>query len=301
MQNTKLGHEQHFFSWLSHENIEIISHNFINPQTALENCSQFFRPRQCRGIVVFAHGTGNDRLFPQLHLFQSLLAAGFAVFTFDLDGHGRHSTSILSESDAASMISRAMKALKRIIPPSDQTLPLHLVGYSLGGNLMLEYLRNPTDEIASCAVIASPWRISLSLFGVMQELKTFVDPVFWQRSRDYGLWNLIPALGPFKRWAYPVRVFGHGRLSPAYIEVTKRIITSFDALTFAPHIKTPVLGIYGERDPIAPTADGLILTSLFPHGKFQVINERTHFTVLLAEETIISLLQWLKAHSPSIS
>ena len=83
------------------------------------------------------HGTGNDGFFPQGNLIKDLLLAEFNVFIFDLPGHGKYSKTILDKDLAQEAIAKAIefaanaKYIDNII---------HLVGISLGGALVIDYL-----------------------------------------------------------------------------------------------------------------------------------------------------------------
>lgn len=292
------GFETRFFEWVSCRNIKIIRDFFsISPNNQRAEFL-FFKPQATRGIVLFAHGTGNDKIFPQVQLFQGLLQAGFAVFTFDLGGHGRHATTQL-DLHSEETVNIAMKTLRQLqqahgIPPR-----LHLTGYSLGGHLVLNYLSQyPTErDIVSAAVIAVPQQVSLSLLTGLKELRTFLDPVFWRSATFYGLWDLIPALGPFKRRLYPVRLEGSGRGSLSYMKVVKDIIEQGSIPRPLSRIQKPVLGIFGGRDAIADCEAGHEMIKGLSAGSYHCCAERTHFTVLLSEETIATVIQWIVRHN----
>ncbi len=292
------GFEKRFFEWVSCRNIKIIRDFFsISPNNQRAEFL-FFKPPATRGIVLFAHGTGNDKIFPQVQLFQGLLQAGYAVFTFDLGGHGRHATTLLNLHTGGTL-NAAMMTLRQLLRIHDLPARLHLTGYSLGGHLVLDYLcQNPTErDIVSAAVIAVPRQVSLSLLTGLKELRTFVDPVFWRSAAFYGLWDLIPALGPFKRRLYPVRLEGLGRGSLSYMKVVKDIIEQGSIPRPLSLIQKPVLGIFGGRDAIADCEAGHEMIKELPAGSYHCCAERTHFTVLLSEETIATVVRWIVQHN----
>ena len=108
-------------------------------------------PREPRARVVAAHGAGNDALYPQLALFEALVRRGVEVFAFDIDGHGAGSTTLFSPDTVPSAIAAAVAQAERGRP----ALPLHLLGHSFGGSLVLHALAEGAVAHAASAVVVS--------------------------------------------------------------------------------------------------------------------------------------------------
>ena len=91
-----------------------------------------------RGGVIIVHGLG-DHGGRYRELAQSLTAQGWAVFAFDLIGHGR-SPGARGRVDRYDRlladIAHARETMDNLLPGKTQVL----LGHSMGGNLALNYL-----------------------------------------------------------------------------------------------------------------------------------------------------------------
>ena len=108
----------------------LVHKGFHQNDTKHKTSNYFFKSKKSAETVVFAHATGNDNLFPQMPLFLNILKNGFNVLTFDLDGHGAQSTTILEKTNFWGSIDRAVEFLKR----EYDIKSFHLMGQSLGGH-----------------------------------------------------------------------------------------------------------------------------------------------------------------------
>lgn len=254
-----------------------------------------------RGLVVFAHGAGNDALFPQAHLFMALLQAGYDVFTFDIDGHGAYSSTWLTTNAMSSMLSEALTTARGRCPKGS----LHIIGYSLGGALALhtlgQFAKSPLVEtlaIKSLCVIAAPHTLKLSWPGLLLELTGPFRRAFAQRLPFYGPYGILPAAGSFKRSAYPLRLAGR----KAGLDYAPRLVELFqhlDVLRWSAAVPTDALLIYGGHDRIAPLSQGRELQAVMLHATLQVLPRETHYTTLLSEQTTKIILQFLADHDAS--
>lgn len=93
--------------------------------------------REMRGVVIVVHGLG-DHGGRYKELAQALCDAGWAVFAFDLIGHGRSPGSRGRAKRYDGLLSDVAHARKTVA----DKLPLGqvLLGHSMGGNLALNYL-----------------------------------------------------------------------------------------------------------------------------------------------------------------
>jgi alpha-beta hydrolase superfamily lysophospholipase len=286
---SELAYERRFRLWARRERIRV--DRFAYPRAGGETIAfRMVPPQQPRAMVVVCHGAGNDALFGFVGLFKELLTNGFGVFTFDLDGHGRFSTTRWSAGEAASAIADAVEQSGF----RQQRLPLHLLGISLGGSLLIHALRDL--PAASAVVIASPLRISLSPRTILREVGWRSIRALWRERRSYGLFGLVPAFGPFKRSIYPVRISGSpaGRLG--YIQEMNDTLLDLDLRRAAAGVAAPVLLLYGERDLTAPPEHGRVLLNALPHGELKVLPSGTHLTTPVAAETVRSVLGWFRMH-----
>ena len=260
-----------------------------------ETAAYLLRPSgAARALVVFVHGTGNDALFPQINLFQVLLERGYAVWAWDLDGHGRRSTTWMDPQAISGAVSDAVAQARAACPGAR----VHLLGQSFGGSLVLDALAGERlGPVASAVAMSAPLRVRPTARTMVGELAGFATRTCLAQRAHYGLWGAVPAFGRFKRTAYPIRLAQAKGGSWDYVEVVNRALEGLDLLAKAARVQTPVLLVYGVRDWIAPLAQGEALCERLPGAELRVLPRATHCMVPFAPETEQAVLTWLDRHS----
>ena len=247
-----------------------------------------------RALVVFAHGAGNDAWFPQLSLFRVLLENGYAVWTFDLDGHGRRSTTHLDPEAVAGAVPDALAHARATLPG----LPVHLLGQSFGGALALGALaRGTASDVASAAFLSAPLHVRPNVRMVLSEIAGFCSHTCLAQRRNYGIWGLVPAFGPFKRATFPIRLARAAGRSWDYVAVVNESIKQLGLPEVARDVQVPVLLVYGERDGIVPLDQGETLRDHLPRAELRILPRDTHYTVALSPETEQAVLAWFQQHT----
>ena len=144
--------------------------------------------KPARGLVVFLHGAGNDFLFPNLSLFRRLLLEGYIVFSFNGDGHGREDSTLLHPERFTSSVADALSHAQHFAPH----LPLFLVGHSLGGALIFNYLAQESlKKIAKAVVISTPLTVTGIEIAFIKEGKSLLCPDLYAQLFLYGFYGLI--------------------------------------------------------------------------------------------------------------
>ncbi|HET8657208.1 MAG TPA: alpha/beta fold hydrolase [Longimicrobiaceae bacterium] len=252
-------------------------------------------PREPRGLVVSVHGAGNDALFAMAGLFRRLLLEGLAVFAFDVDGHGRASTTRFDPGAAGGAVAAAVEESGAL----DRGLPLHGVGVSLGGALLLHAL--PRLPFASAALVCAPLRVHLTAGSIANELRPGLLRAAWRGRRLYGATGLIPSFGPIRRDLYPLRLTvppGPGAFG--YVDVLNRTLESLRLEEAARATPCPVLLVYGARDRLVPPEQGERLAALIPRAELLLLPGETHLTTPLAPAAIEAVVRTLTTTPPPV-
>ena len=257
----------------------------------------------CRAVTILAHGTGNDRFYPLVAVIRQLLAMKYAVFTFDLDGHGRESSHSLVEADAATMFESAVGAARGLLPDC----PLVLMGHSLGALLVLGAMARVPAKAA--VLLSPPLSGRIGDRNPISEVCSLARPAWWRALGDYGPLGIWPALGGFRRSQYPMRhpPSGNGRQPWAYVAfvdaLAASIVGGFDLSLAMP----PTLLLYGGRDSITPPDQAAtFVAGLGGRGQLVIIPGETHWTLPLAPAALTHVRdfldeQWAVSGKPATS
>lgn len=293
-----LPFERDFRRWCNDKGIDWRSARYARRAAGGEAWGhRFIPPGEAAGSVLLVHGGGNDALFALTGLIGDLATRGLEIFSFDVDGHGRGSSTVLSAVPARECVAAALEAW----PDRPPGRPLHAIGISLGGSILLHSLPRLDSTISSATLISAPLRIELSADAIRRELGLPLLATVWRERNRYGLTGLIPSFGPFRRGAYPLRLAeppGPGAFG--YVEVLNRILESLDLERAARETRVPVLLVYGGRDLLVPADQGRRLNELLPASELLMLDRETHLSTPLAPPATERLFAWIDRH-PSTS
>jgi alpha-beta hydrolase superfamily lysophospholipase len=288
----RLPFEQAFREWVDERGMGWERIRFpIHPAGETTTGYRFTPASAPARTVVALHGAGNDALFGWVGLFKRLLAGGAEVFTFDLPGHGRFNQTVFEGEIAVEAVLRAVETCTG----GRRKRPLHAVGVSLGGSVLLGSLPRLQDHLSSAALIVAPLRIHLNARSIAREVGARTFRIVWNEREHYGLTGLIPSFGNFKRDIYPLRLaappppglFG-------YVEALNGTLDEMALLDAAAGVRIPVLLVYGERDRIVPPEQGEQLARALPSGELLRVRRGTHLSTPLEPETTERLTEWLE-------
>lgn len=268
---------------------------YPRPEAGGEVCAvRLSPPGPARIRVLVAHGAGNDAVFPLLELFRALLDAGCEVFSFDIDGHGCGSTTVFAPDTVRTAVAAAADAAEAGGPP----LPLHVIGHSLGGSLVLDALASGSldGRVVSAVIVSAPTDVRIGARTVWGELRGFFRRATLAQRAHYGWWGLVPAFGPVKRAAYPFRRVDADGRAWSYVEAVRRLLAEMRLRERAAAITVPTLLVYSYNDWIVPHAQGLELASRMraAGGNLRSLVAATHYSLPFDPDAVASIVGWIR-------
>jgi alpha-beta hydrolase superfamily lysophospholipase len=280
--------------WLAGEGARLERVRYARPQAGGEVEAWRLVPSEPRARVVAAHGAGNDALYPQVALFKALVSCGVEVFSFDVDGHGAGSTTVFSPAAVPSALAAAVVEAER----GRAALPLHLLGHSFGGSLVLHALAaDSIPHALSGIAISAPITVSLTARVAAAELFGFLRPSTLMQREHYGVWGTVPAVGPFKRRAYPIRGAAQAGAPFAYVAAIRALLARLDLDHAAADVRVPVLLAYGAADRLVPLSQGRRLAERMPRAELVEVPGATHWSTAFAAHAVERVAAWVGAHA----
>lgn len=210
--------------------------------------------------VVVVHGFAGTRAHPHVTALRDALAGdGFAVFTFDLRGHGDSeglcTLGDLEEHDVAAVVDLARRDHDRVV----------VVAASMGAVAALRYAVRAGDAVAGVVAVSSPaaWQVPLTPRGWFSTLLTRTPP-------------------------------GRRLLRRQGIRVAKKWTSPEPPLALVEHIRAPVAFIHGHRDRwIHPRASLQLHRVARRQGRLELVSGMGHAFDPLGLPAIRAAVAWI--------
>ncbi|WP_420129333.1 alpha/beta hydrolase [Longimicrobium sp.] len=294
------GYGERLSAWAGRLGARAEDERYPRPEAGGEVCAVRLLPADapCARVLV-AHGAGNDAVYPLLELFRALLCAGCEVFSFDVDGHGCGSTTTFASGTVRTAVAAAADAAERERP----ALPLHVIGHSLGGSLVLDALASGTlDRTVSVAILSAPVDVRIGARTAVAEVRGFFSRATLTQREHYGLWGLVPAFGPVKRAAYPFRRVDADGRAWSYVAAVQRLLGEMDLEDRVSAIRIPTLLVYSHADAIVPHAQGeRIVARMEPGaGHLRSLRTATHYSLPFDAAAVNAVLGWIREPRPAM-
>ncbi len=258
---------------------------------------QAWVPTQPRAVVALVHGLG-EHSGRYGNLIGVLNQRGYAVYACDHRGHGR-SPGQRGYINSWEDFRAGVRALVAHAGAAQPGVPVFLIGHSLGGLIVLEYVLRETPTLRGM-IASAP---ALSNAGVSPVL-VFMSRLLSRIAPTLSLKTGLPVTGisrdPVVQQAY--------LSDPLNMHVgTPRLATeSFTAIDWtnahAADLQLPLLIIHGEADPIVPPASSARFfdaTGSADKQRFSYPNvvHESH-NDLGWEQRVVDVVDWLDAHLP---
>lgn len=208
-------------------------------------------PAAPRGGVLLLHGL-TDSPYSVRTLAARYERAGFAVIAPRLPGHGTLPAALLDVrwQDWRAVVRVAMRELRARV---GNDRPLHLLGYSNGGALALEYAFDALDPDAGLPlpqriVLVSPM-IGLRPFASLSRwLPLYGGFAYFEKSR----WiDILPEFNPFKYNSFPTNGALQSYLLTATVQARIAAATASGRIARLP----PILAFQSVLDSTVSSAD----------------------------------------------
>ena len=175
-------------------------------------------------------------------------AAGYAVESFDLRGHGRSQ----GERCHVDGFDRYLDDLDAVLAFSRDTyhgLPIHLLGHSMGSLIVLTHLTERNPVVSSAVVSAPPLELRVArLQRVLGQVLQRVWPTF-RMEMDLGADGLSRDPEVVRRYQEDPLV-GSGMTASLAAEMSRKVVST---AAVASAVDVPLLALHGNADPICPS------------------------------------------------
>jgi pimeloyl-ACP methyl ester carboxylesterase len=235
--------------------------------------------------VLLVHGVGSS-MDTWSELYSRLSDSGRPVVVVDLFGHGKSGAGNgdYSLGANATMLRDILNFLD-----IDQ---VHLVGHSLGGGVSMQMYYQFPDRITSLTLIASGGlgtEVGVSLRAATLPGSELVIRVISRPEVTSTLKHVVGVLGVFgiRRHGFDNRLVqtlqdlnDEARLSGfvstlrSVIGITGQRVSALDRLTLVEPERTLI--IWGDSDPMLPSAHGYALHELLPGSRMVLVTDSGH-------------------------
>jgi alpha-beta hydrolase superfamily lysophospholipase len=208
---------------------------------------QFWRPEQApRGILVIVHGLcGHSGLFP--NLVEPLTNHNFAVYTFDLRGHG-HSPGQRGHIMSWREYRQDLGAFLQLISTREPGIPVFLFGDSLGAAIVLDYILQEHEGLRGAAIDGAPIQPTGSSSPGKIFLARLLSPIAPATPIPFGLDINALSRDPAFVQGFSSDPLVHDSVSVRWGTEVLKTIEYFRA--HASQINLPMLILHGEADHI---------------------------------------------------
>lgn len=243
------------------------------------------------GAVVLLHGL-SDSPYSLRHIARSYVEHGYVAIGLRLPGHGTVPAGLTRAhwQDWRAATRMAMREARRVAGAGK---PIHVVGYSNGGALALQYTLDsaakPGLELPQRVVLISPM-IGLTRFARYAGLAGW--PALLPRFSKSAWLDIVPEFNPFKYNSFPVNA---ARQSYELTQVIDRQLA--DAVTDGSIRKLPpILAFQSVVD--STVAGEALVSTLFarlPENGSELVlfdvNRATPFDILMSQPALLRLGQ----------
>ena len=258
-----------------------------------------WEPAQPQALVVFLHGLG-EHIGSYRTLFDTLTAAGVAVWAADHAGHGRsEGERVLIEQidhlidDAAYLVDLAHKA--------HPDLPLVLVGHSLGSAVatLLTVERLPLTDVRPAGLVLTGSSLVQTgeVSGLVALLASGIDPMSLRKDPGDLTRNT-----EYAQYVREDPFTWQGGLRPQTLQALAEAAPRLATAVTSDELTVPVLLLHGEDDDLAPVEGARRASELLPDARLVTFPLDRHniLNEIDRDEVHRTLVEFVLAVSPAV-
>ena len=219
----------------------------------LQLFGQSWQPEdKTRAVVCLVHGIG-EHSGRYIHVADRLTKAGYAIFTFDLRGHGK-SEGLCGHIPSYEALMQDISSLLEAANKQFPQISSFLYGHSLGGNLVLNYALRRQPHLKG-VIVTAPWlRLAFEPPATKIALGKITNYIWPSFSQKNGLDTRALSHDLKAVYSYENDPLVHDRIS------ARMFISTYQAgewaLEHASEFSLPLLLMQGRDDKIISVEAG---------------------------------------------
>jgi alpha-beta hydrolase superfamily lysophospholipase len=262
----------------SHDGMELFYQNWWSDQPA-------------RGVVVMVHGLGgHSGLFD--NIVEALAPAGFQLYALDLRGNGR-SPGRRGYVNNWGELRGDVGAFLDLIKQSQPNLPKFILGHSVGGAVVLDYVLHHPAGLQG-TIISNPTLGAVGISPLRFAIARLLSQVWPTFSLSTGVARDTGARDPELCASYVADPLRHAEY----------IVTADWIQTHAADLQVPLLMLQGGADRVSlPEGSRRFFNQVtFPDKTWREYPESYHeiYDDLDRQIVLADLSNWLQAHLPQV-
>jgi len=205
-----------------------------------------------KAVIYLVHGMG-EYSGRYVHVADRLTKAGYAIFAFDLRGHGQ-SSGPRGHTPSYEALMKDISSLLEVADKQFPQLPFFLYGHSLGGNLVLNYILRHQPQLKG-VIVTDPWlRLAFEPPAFKVTLGKVMNKIWPSFSQSSGLDTKALSHDPHVVRAYENDPLVHDHISARmFIGIYQ---SGQWALEHASEFSLPLLLMQGGDDKIISVEAG---------------------------------------------
>lgn len=257
---------------------------------------QIWRPDgEPKATLIIVHGLG-EHGGRYMNLVNPIVPSGVTVYAFDHRGHGRSAEKMVAHINSWDEYRGDVRAFVQMAAAAEADKPLFLMGHSMGGLIVTNYVLHHPDGLRGAIISAPPvGEVDVSpVLRAVGKLMSVLKPDF---AIDNGLDPKGISRDPAVVAAYENDPLVHGKVSARWSTEFFKAIDWTRA--HAADFKPPVLMIHGEADLFVPIAGSRAFFEQIPQadktyiayegGYHESLNDLHH------AQAAADIVKWVKA------